>query len=769
MSTYHIHIGGLVQGVGFRPFVNRLAKSLSINGWVSNGNDGVHIRFNAGAKTKNEFLSKLQSETPPNAIINKINCIEVDAEAFTKFHIEKSNESAKPDLFLTPDIAICPDCLSELYTNNNKREQYPFITCLNCGPRYSITRSLPYDRASTTMAEMSLCKDCDTEYNNIEDRRHYSQTNSCPTCAIKMQMYNKTGDLLTSDTEAALLLVNNALKAGQIIAVKGVGGYLLLCDATKKLSITLLRERKKRPSKPFAILYPTIEALETDLEISQEEKKALTDKTAPIVLCKKRNQLPTDLCADSIAPGLTKIGAMLPYSGLLHQISNEFKKPLIATSGNISGSPIIYTDEEALTNLSEYADFIVSFSRDIITPQDDSVVQFTTIKNRRIILRRSRGLAPNYYFPPFTNLNPSIAFGGELKSAFAIHDKNVFVSQFLGDQENYEAQLSYKHTLDHLIQLLKINPKEIFVDAHPGYHTTALGSEMARELNLNLTKVQHHEAHFLSVLAENNLLKTKKKILGVIWDGTGYGKDEQIWGGEFFTYNQSSIKRISHLRYFPQLVGNKMSKEPRISALSLLHNHEAKEIILKEHFPATERVYFSKLTEQPATLLTSSMGRFLDGIAAILKIKSISNYEGEAAMLLEAAGITYEEEINETYSFVIKTDEVNWDSVIEEILLDINKGKATKFIARKLFESLALLIKQMAILNEADGIAFSGGVFQNTLLIDLIDKQIKDEFELYFHKQLSPNDECIGFGQLAYGEYSASQQKNKKLETSLIN
>ena len=768
-ETYHIHISGLVQGVGFRPFVNRLAKNLSINGWVSNGNDGVHIRISTDSKTKETFIERLNNEAPSNAIIKNIECTGVDAETFSNFYIEKSNESAKPDLFLTPDIAICPNCLEELYSGTNKREGYPFITCLNCGPRYSITKGLPYDRISTTMAEMELCEECKREYNDIEDIRHYSQNNSCPSCAIEMQMYNKAGQLLSGDTESILLLVNKALTAGQIIAVKGIGGYLLLCDATKKLSITLLRERKKRPSKPFAVLYSNIEMLGSDLSVSTAEKDALTGKIKPIVLCNKKISTASGICAESIAPGLNKIGAMLPYSGLLHQISSEFGKPLVATSGNISGSPITYLDEDALKSLTEYADFIVSFNREIVTPQDDSVIQFTSVKNRQIILRRSRGLAPNYYFPPFSKLNPSIAFGGELKSAFAIYDKNVFVSQFLGDQENYEAQLSYRHTLDHLTKLMQITPEHIYVDAHPSYHTSALGIEMASQLYIPITKVQHHEAHFMAVLAENNLLKSPDKILGVIWDGTGFGSDGQIWGGEFFIINKKKLQRVSHIKYFAQLAGNKMSKEPRVSALSLLQNQQEKHVLLKEQFNDNEREYFSKLIERPGNLQCSSMGRLLDGIASILKIKSISQYEGEAAMLLEAVAQKYNEDINEIYEIPINNSDVNWEVMIEHIVNDAKAKKQTGFIAKKVFVSLATLIRNMAILHKADGIAFSGGVFQNSLLIDIIDKQISNEFELYFHKQLSPNDECIGFGQLAYGEFSASTLKNKTLETSLIN
>ena len=750
MNTYHIHIGGLVQGVGFRPFVCRVAEQMKLGGWVSNGNDGVHIMINATKEKADEFYQTVISRAPANALIRSHHFQQVPSTDHRGFVIRPSDATAIPDVLLTPDIAICEHCKKEITDPSNKRYQYPFTTCLECGPRYSITRALPYDRINTSMAQLEMCADCEAEYTDIHNRRHYSQTNSCSQCSVPIRFYDSNGMQICDDFNCIQVMVQQALQDGHIVAVKGIGGYLLLCDAANALAIETLRHRKHRPTKPFAVMYPSVAMMESDLLVTLKEKDALQSKTAPIVLCKLKERPGTRLCVDVIANGLDKIGAMLPYSPLLYLIMEQWARPLIATSGNLSGSPIIYTDEDALLLLTDYADFIVSFERDIVAPQDDSVVQFTQEYQQQIILRCSRGMAPNYYPSPFRLDENILAMGAELKSSFAIQaNNNLYVSQFLGDQSNYESQVSFKNTLAHLLGMLRINPGRILIDSHPNYFVSHKGIELQESMGVPVTQIQHHKAHFGAVLAENNLLYKNETVLGVIWDGTGYGDDEQVWGGEFFLKEDGEIERYMHLDYFPQLLGDKMSKEPRVSAVSLLRNNMDHLMMIKDLFSAAEREYYLKLLQQNQHLLTSSMGRLLDGIAAILKIQSFNTYEGEAAMKLEALARTCTDPFVDYYSVPVNKNSLEWSALIEGILGDLKDNVAAAFIAKKVFISLVMLTRSVALRSGVKKIAFSGGVFQNAFLVDLMIELLKDEFELFFHQQLSPNDECIGFGQIA--------------------
>ena len=761
MHTYHIHINGLVQGVGFRPYVCRLAREMDITGEVCNANDGVHIECNSTTKKVARFYNYIVSSPPANAIINHHSIEAIASKSFSGFAIKRSSNLSQPDLLLTPDIAICSSCREEIFNAGNKRFHYPFTTCLNCGPRYAIIKALPYDREHTTMSSLRMCNACNNEYHNIENIRHYSQTNSCKDCAIPIHLYSSSRDCISSDSKAILDIVTNKLNAGNIIAVKGIGGYLLLCDATSELSISTLRIRKHRPHKPLALLYTDIAMAEKDVALRSVEINALKEKTAPIVLCKTKQDAINGICKQAIAPGLHKIGLMLAYTPLLLMIATEFGKPLVATSGNISGSPILYKDEDALQNLFEVADYILSYERDIVAPQDDSVIQFTE-SGQKIILRRSRGLAPNYFPNPFQQCNETaLAMGAELKSAFAMLDqKNLYISQFLGDQGTLESQTSFKDTLQHVTKLLQLTPKHVIVDKHPGYFVSQFGKRIADENDNLFTAIQHHKAHFGAVLAENNLLQTNEPVLGFIWDGTGYGDDEQIWGGEVFSFENDDMDRVAHLDYFPQLLGDKMSREPRLSALCLLKNFPKEQSVMQEYFSKQEWQFYQQLVQQPAPLLTSSMGRFLDGIAAIMSLRFYNTYEGEAAMQLEALASKCSYKSVAYYPVPLIKDRLDWSGLITELINDLHQKQNKAFIARKVFYSLSKVVEQVSNHFGVHALAFSGGVFQNALLVDMI-KELLPEKKLYFHKQLSPNDECIGFGQLACLEIiNAAERKD---------
>lgn len=750
MHTYHIHINGLVQGVGFRPFICRLAREFELTGWVSNTTNGVHIELNATDAIAQVFYKRVLSDPPANAIITHHHLEETRNKHFPDFSIRQSNHENKPDLLLTPDIALCAECREEILTQKNKRFYYPFTTCLECGPRYSIITDLPYDRQNTTMQSLQMCDTCLAEYNNIENRRHFSQTNSCKACAVPMHLFNAPNSCISSDADGIIEFAIDVLNSGSIIAVKGIGGYLLMCDATNEAAINTLRTRKKRLRKPFALLYRDIEMAGNDARLHPFEAKALQDKVAPIVLCQVNDSPASGICKAAIAPDLDKIGLMLPYTPLLLLIAGAFNKPLIATSANISGSPIIYKDADALKNLFEVADYLLTFERAIVAPQDDSVIQFNQ-SGQKIVLRRSRGLAPNYFPNPFPFTEGTVlAMGSELKSAFALLDQNnLYISQYLGDQGTLESQSCFKETLQHLTKLVKTSPEHILIDKHPGYFVSQYGKEISNAHDILLTAIQHHKAHFGAVLAENNLLESKEPVLGFTWDGTGYGDDNQIWGGEVFIFDQKEMERAAYLDYFPQLLGDKMSKEPRLSALSLLKHLPQHQTVIKNQFSHQEWKYYQQLIQQPATLLTSSMGRFLDGIAAILGIRMYNSYEGEAAMQLEAMARNCIYKTSDYYPIPLANHRLDWQNFLIELIEDHQQKIHVSIIARKVFFSLVKMVEQVSSYLQIDKIAFSGGVFQNAFLAELLVDQLGEKRQLYFHQQLSPNDECIGFGQLA--------------------
>lgn len=750
MKTWHVHITGRVQGVGFRPFVGRLAAEMGVKGWVCNAMDGVHIHFNADQATTHRFYHHLVNQPPEQAVIRSHHIEQIPDEHFRDFSIRASDHGTMPNLLLTPDAAMCAQCRKELHQPGNRRYRYPFTTCTQCGPRYSIQQRLPYDRAHTTMAALPMCTDCEREYHSAAERRYYSQTNSCSCCSIPVHLYDATGNEISNDTAVCLSVICKALLAGDTVAVKGIGGYLLLCDATNAEAVTQLRERKQRPRKPLALLYPGVDAVKGDVLLTSKERTALLSSGAPVVLCRLKEMPLSGLAAEQVAPSLDKVGIMLPYTPLLDLIAADFKKPLVATSGNLHGSPIIYRDADARRSLGAFADYILCFERDIVVPQDDSVMQYSDLFQQPLMLRRSRGWAPDYHPSPFHFPEPVLAMGAEIKSAFAVAaGEQLFISQYLGDQSVYESQEAYDHTLQHLLRMLAIHPRSIITDLHPQYFVTERGRELADEWLVPVQTVQHHEAHFAAVLAENGLLFTDTPVLGIIWDGNGYGTDGHSWGGECFLFEQGSFDRLLHLDYFPLLQGDSMGREPRLSALALLREEAAVPVQLRNQFSPVEWAHYKQLLQQHHPQLTSAMGRLLDGIAAIIGCCSRNSYEGEAAMQLEALARRCRSNHYYHYPLPFQQGRINWSVMVEAIVMDMKMGVEAAVIARKVWVSLAMLIRKIAQHTGIRRIAFSGGVFQNALLTDLIRELVQGDADLIFHRQLSPNDECISFGQLA--------------------
>ena len=761
METYHIHLNGIVQGVGFRPLIYHLAKDLALNGYVKNDNNGVNVFFNAPKRLANSFFQKIIEDAPERSSITFSNLSQIYDQTFAGFSIETElTDYDEKRVSMPPDMAICAHCLAELQDPLNRRYRYPFITCTQCGPRYSIINHLPYERQFTSMKSFLMCKNCKDEYSDMEDRRFFSQSNSCPDCGITLRLFQDNCTPLSNVTATVLKQVKLFLERGKIIAVKGIGGYVLICDASNPAAIQLLRKRKHRPSKPFAILYHNINRVKESFDLNEKEQALLESSEAPIVLLRPGRQVEGELALNDIAPGLNRVGVMVPYQPLFDLIVNDFEKPLIVTSANLSGSPIIYRDDDALQYLFDLADYVVSHNREIEVPQDDSVVQISTYSQEQIILRRSRGYAPSFLSYKSATSHCILSTGAFLKSSFTmLHSGNVFVSQYLGSGDSYESQLMYQHTMVHCLKMYAARPEIIVADMHPGYFSHQFARMLTESFGVKLKQVQHHEAHFAAILAEHNLLKEEQAVMGIIWDGTGLGRDGDIWGGEFFCYENHQMKRCYHLDYFPSIAGDKTASEPRIAALCATnHLMGVVETHLQKKFTAEEWNNYQSLVNHPI-LHTSSAGRLFDAVSCLLGCCDQQTYEGEAALYLQLLAEEYVAENGfvmdgsyiheEPYNLPVSTT----SALMLGVLQDIGKGREKNYIAAKFYYSMIHLIDLIAKKLHLRRLCFSGGVFQNALLVDWIKFKYTGQYDLYFHVHLSPNDENISFGQMVHQDH----------------
>lgn len=757
IKTYHIHINGIVQGVGFRPFVYVVAQRLNIKGKVRNDADGVNIWFNANADTATQFLNILTTQAPPKAKILSFDIKEIEPQEFENFAIDTEQiNTHKIDTLVSPDFVMCDACRKELYDKNNRRYRYPFITCTQCGPRFSIIEKLPYERYHTAMDSFSMCGVCQKEYVEITDRRYFSQTNSCPACGIQMTLWENKNQPLFSDTESILSYCKQSFEAGKIIAVKGVGGYLLMCDANNANAIQMLRKRKHRPQKPFAILYPNMKRVVADFEISDAEQQFLQNPSGAILLLQPKSPIAHIVAMPHIAPYLNTIGVMLPANPLLDLLAYDFGKPLIATSANLSGAPIIHNDQDALQYLLKFADAIVMNNRMIVAPQDDSVLRFPKGDIQPVFMRRSRGFAPIYDNDLSISKKCILSLGALMKSTFAVSvNKHIFVSQYLGAGGNDEYEETYKKSLFHFLNLYQAQPQSIVVDMHPDYFTHQLGKTLAQDRGVECMEVQHHKAHFAAVLAENKLIDTTEKILGIIWDGTGLGTDTNIWGSECFLFENKQMNRMAHFQYFSHIAGDKLALQPRLSLLSIWDNEKDTPDIIANKFTPQELLVYQKLRKE-TSIKNSSAGRLIDAVASLLGLCDQSTYEGEAALYLQVQAEKYCSQygysFTDCYTAFNNQGNIEIKSILQQIVEDQNQHIDPTFIAAKFHYSLIRIILSVAEKQGVQKIAFSGGVFQNTLLVSLLKYHLGKNFQLYFHHQLSPNDENISLGQLFYVE-----------------
>jgi len=749
MQTFQITISGQVQGVGFRPFIYGLAHQFQYKGSVCNNEDGVLVHLNSSEEKAKEFLSSILESAPKISSIQSHAISEIPFKEYDDFRIITSDTNRQINIPLTPDFAICESCKSEIRDTYNRRYGYAFTTCTNCGPRYAVTTKFPFERENTTISEFEMCSTCASEYTNSNDRRFHSQTNSCADCGIQLKLQDSDGIQFNGNQLEQIKKTANVLRNGSIVVLKNTNGYLLCCDANNKSAIERLRAKKKRPAKPFGLLYPSLKKVRKDFDISATEENALTSSVAPIVILNPKKTI-SDLQQDCIAPRLNQLGVMLPSSALLTLLMYELQMPIIATSGNIHGSPIISEEKDAIEKLSDVADYFLYHDLEVSFPQDDSVVRFAN--EHQITLRRSRGLAPNYLNTTFSENAKILAMGAHLKSTFAfVPNAHTYVSPYFGNLDSYDVSKRFQKHLNQFIELFQTKPEVVLIDGHAQYQSSILGRELAEKWNTKLISVQHHKAHFASILGEYNLFDSKEKILGVVWDGTGLGEDNAIWGGEFFTYENYQMTRLGHFEYVDWIAADKMAKEPRLSLLSILPESERE--ITKSKFSETEWKVYNKMLENNK-LKTSSVGRLFDAVASLLDIIEVTSYEGEAAMLLENQARNYKGD--EFIDFL--EGETNEIIPSKNLMKRIHKAKKEGVpitqIANGFIHTLAMIILNIAKQGDYKTIACSGGVFQNAILVEkLLQLTRNTGIELKINCILSGNDENVSFGQLCYYQH----------------
>lgn len=744
-KALQIKIVGVVQGVGFRPFVYRLARELSLFGWVLNSLEGVRIHIEGPEGKLYQFVKSLERGIPPHAKIYHIEIKEVPAEGFKDFQVIKVEKETEVELDILPDLGICKDCLFELFDKRNRRYLYPFITCTNCGPRFSIIEKIPYERENTTMKVFPLCEACREEYENPLDRRFHTEPIACPVCGPMIELYTNQGEKLAVKHEA-LFLARKFLKEGKILAVKGLTGFHLMARADDSQIIEALRKRKKRSKKPFAVMFCNVEVLERYVELIEEDKKLLQSPKAPILLLPDKGYLP-----ENLKEGLNTLGVFLPYTPLHQLLLKDLPFPLIATSGNFSDEPIVFENEEAFEKLSQIADYLLLHNRHIIRSLDDSVIKRTG--NLYIFIRRSRGYAPLPVFLKFHTKKVILAVGAQERNTFSLAFKNkIITSQHLGDIDNLHNLWHFEKSVFDFLKLYRLKPEVILCDLHPRYETTRWAIEFSEKEGIPLLRLQHHLAHIYSVLAEKEY-QPEEEILGISWDGTGLGFDKTIWGGEVFKIKGTQFERIFTLRPFTLIGGEVAVKDTRRIALSLLFE------LFDEGALSLNLPFLRTLSEKELSYiytawkrkinspLCSSIGRLFDGFSALLGICYYNTYSGEAPMRLESL---YRPDLKGAYYFSFKDEfYIDWEEAVREALKDFKNPSigATKFI-----NGLSTVILEIARLSGIEKVALSGGVFMNGPLLLKATRLLKERgFQVLRNEAFPPNDGGISLGQAFYG------------------
>ncbi|NCB51630.1 MAG: carbamoyltransferase HypF [Clostridia bacterium] len=745
LNRIRIEVKGIVQGVGFRPFIHRLVRKYGFTGWVRNTSAGAELELEGEADSLCGFVEEIKSNHPVLALIEAVEVYELQGlKSYSSFNIVESSSSETVRTLVSPDVSICPDCLREMLDPADRRYKYPFINCTNCGPRFTIIKSVPYDRAATSMAEFPMCDDCSEEFHDIENRRYHAQPDCCRVCGPKVSFYDGAEQEIFGDA------IENAqayLKDGKIIAVKGLGGMHLACDAFDPEPARLLRCRKQRDEKPFAIMCRDISCVGRFCEVTPDEEKALLSHRRPIVLLRKKER--------GSCPHLSEnndIGVMLPYTPLHYLLMGDDIDALIMTSANLSDTPIMYKNDEAFLKLRGIADGFLLHDREIQTRCDDSLIR--VVEGREYPLRRSRG------YMPFPVLIPEVktqilACGAEQKASFCLSKSGyVFPSQHIGDLKNIETLKNYEGQIAHFERLFDVSPSAVACDMHPDYLSTAYALERAAMDDIPLVQVQHHHAHMAACMADNSL---GGECLGLIWDGTGYGTDGTIWGGELLSGGYESFSRIGSIMPVPLPGGDAAVEEIWRAGFSLL---KAAGVPTEGCFDGRDTKTVEMMLDKKLNCpLSSGMGRLFDGVAAILGIRETCSYEGQGAILLEAAA----ENDPGSYHFGFYdengVDIFDWRPMILEIATEKKIGLSVGKLAARFMNTLIEMAEEQCLrAAEETGlrrVVLSGGVFQNVYLLNHLAKRLRTKkLEVFTHSRVSTNDEGLSLGQIMVCEYS---------------
>jgi hydrogenase maturation protein HypF len=748
-TRVQILVRGVVQGVGFRPYVFSLARRRALRGQALNNATGVLIDVEGEMNAIEQFIEEIRSGPPPLSQIESVERRDnLPLANYLEFRIVESEAAGKKFVPVPADIATCADCLRELFDPQNRRYRYPFINCVNCGPRFTIIEDTPYDRVKTTMREFTMCAECQAEYENPGDRRFHAEPTACAVCGPRLSLMDHNGGQHESGNDA-IVVARELLLQGQILAIKGVGGFHLACDATNAEAVERLRRRKYREDKPFALMAGSIGMIEKYCSVSTFERDLLLTSRRPIALLARNPEaIPSDL-PRTVAPGLNSLGFMLPYAPLHHLLLENFGRPLVMTSANISDEPICYENRDALERLGKIADYFLLHNRLIHVRADDSVV--CARGNKEVVLRRARGYAPRALKTSFSFAREVLACGAELKNTFCLtRGDRAFISHHIGDLENLEALRSFEHGIEHFKRLFNLRPEVIAHDLHPEYISTkyamALGDELVK------VGVQHHHAHIASCMADNGV---DGEVIGVAMDGLGYGTDGRLWGGEFFVAGFAQAERYAHLEYMPMPGGVKAIREPWRMAMIYLSRalgDDALDLNLDFVRRRDRRAWAAlrQMTERGINSPeTSSMGRLFDAVASLAGVRDLAHYEGQAAIELEMIA---DESHGGGYEFDYSGKIIEPAPVILDIVADLVRRVPPPVIAAKFHNTVASLIFQVARRIRAERglhrVALSGGVFQNALLLKRTTRLLEAAgFEVFTHSRVPPNDGGVALGQ----------------------
>ncbi len=728
IKHYKYSIEGIVQGVGFRPFVYTLALKYSLKGFVLNDSMGVKISLEGRISDIKNFEKDLYDKLPPLARIDNLEKTSSVLKNFNNFEITKSkNDNAKHSL-VSPDFAMCDECLNEMREKNNRRYNYFFTNCTNCGPRYSIIKTVPYDRPNTSMQPFVMCKECQEEYDNPTDRRYHAQPISCEKCGPTLSLKDMQGNVISTNLDAIKGLAD-FIKKGHIVAMKGMGGFHLMCDATNNSTIKNLRKKKNRPSKPFAVMMKSIEDVESSCILSQSEKSRVLSNERPIVLLKtKKNNI-----SSLVAPYIDRLGVFLAYTPLHVKLLDFLENPIVATSANRSGEPIVTNEDDLRDKLDGVIEYYLDYNREIINSSDDSVLQI--IDNKDLIMRASRGITPLSVKVKTNEKRKILAVGAHQKNAIAIFLNNqVILSPYIGDLDNIATVEAFYKTLKTFKEFYDFEPDLIVCDKHPLYEST----KWAKSQNLPVVEVQHHYAHILSTMFEHDI---NEKVLGIAWDGTGYGDDGTIWGGEFFVCDRSNYERVAYFEPFLLLGSDASIKDIRRIVLSIILDCE-EDTVYKEFLSSFKTSELNLLKQMHKKELNSpkcsAVGRLFDMVAVLAGVCDRVSYDGESGLILESM---YDKNINESYNIYLDGEVIKYKHIIKEMI----KDKEPALIASKFINSLVDIVCDVSD-NYSYKTLLSGGVFQNRTILEKI---LKRRNNTVFQSKLPINDGSIAIGQLA--------------------